>query len=412
MDRCPNCGSTIRIGAKFCTSCGFRLRESEPDAAPAVPSRSPFATTTASSEEARSSWNAASWAPAAEPAAQSDPVSESAPPSDAAPSVPRANLDADDGHGGHLEPAAVAAAEPAPEPGWHGDPAPDGEPSTWPAFPTADRGSAGAAGEAVDVAILEVPTAAHADTEADDLWPTSDDILSAFERSGQAPSNPSPFVASAELEPSDEPMPHDSSASVVDATFHGHDDARPLEPPIAAHADTGTEADDLWPTFDDSVDVEPLPVAEVPSDPAPSTAGPVESAPVPYAAEPAVSEPQSASIGAASIAVGSDAQTRANALLDELRTLLGGMSVATPAAEASEAAVADDLAEVRSDSPGDAPEVDDLRDVIASAQARPRDVDVMLALVGNADALASLLLAHDRYREAIDSAVERLRSKA
>lgn len=374
MDRCPNCGSTIRIGAKFCTSCGFRLPESEPDAAPAVPSRSPFATTTASSEEARSSWNAASWAPTAEPAAQSDSVSESAPPSDAAPSVPRPHLAVGgDGHDGHLEPAAVAAAEPAPEPERHGDPAPDGEPSAWPAFPSADWGSVGAASEAVDVAMPEAPTAA-------------------------------------ELEPSDEPMPHDSSASVVDATFHGHDDARPFEPPIAAHADT--EADDLWPTSDDSVDVEPLPTAEVPSDPAPSTAEPVESAPVPNAAEPAASEPPSASIGAASIASGSDAQTRANALLDELRTLVGGMTMSTPVGETLEAAVADELAAVRSDSPGDAPEVDDLCDVIASAQTRPRDVDVMLALVGKADALASLLLAHDRYREAIDSAVERLRAKA
>ena len=46
MTRCPNCGSAIRIGAKFCTSCGFRLTVDEPAAASAVvPSRSPFSTT-------------------------------------------------------------------------------------------------------------------------------------------------------------------------------------------------------------------------------------------------------------------------------------------------------------------------------------------------------------------------------
>lgn len=39
MTRCPNCGAEVREGAKFCTSCGFRLTEAE--AAP--PSRSPFA---------------------------------------------------------------------------------------------------------------------------------------------------------------------------------------------------------------------------------------------------------------------------------------------------------------------------------------------------------------------------------
>ena len=42
MTRCPNCGSAIRIGAKFCTSCGFRLPGDESVVAQ---SRSPFATT-------------------------------------------------------------------------------------------------------------------------------------------------------------------------------------------------------------------------------------------------------------------------------------------------------------------------------------------------------------------------------
>jgi len=46
MTRCPNCGSAIRIGAKFCTSCGFRLTVDEPvTASPVAPSRSPFSTT-------------------------------------------------------------------------------------------------------------------------------------------------------------------------------------------------------------------------------------------------------------------------------------------------------------------------------------------------------------------------------
>lgn len=45
MERCPNCGATIRPGAKFCTTCGLRL----PDAAPAgsgdATARSPFDST-------------------------------------------------------------------------------------------------------------------------------------------------------------------------------------------------------------------------------------------------------------------------------------------------------------------------------------------------------------------------------
>ena len=35
MERCPNCGASIRTGARFCTACGFRLIQ--PSDAPAVP---------------------------------------------------------------------------------------------------------------------------------------------------------------------------------------------------------------------------------------------------------------------------------------------------------------------------------------------------------------------------------------
>lgn len=43
MNRCPNCGAQNRDGAKFCTSCGFRLPADAPAFIP--PDRSPFATT-------------------------------------------------------------------------------------------------------------------------------------------------------------------------------------------------------------------------------------------------------------------------------------------------------------------------------------------------------------------------------
>jgi hypothetical protein len=46
MDRCPNCGATVRVGAKFCTTCGMRLPE--PAATPSTneeSSRSPFDST-------------------------------------------------------------------------------------------------------------------------------------------------------------------------------------------------------------------------------------------------------------------------------------------------------------------------------------------------------------------------------
>jgi hypothetical protein len=52
-----------------------------------------------------------------------------------------------------------------------------------------------------------------------------------------------------------------------------------------------------------------------------------------------------------------------------------------------------------------------LRAAVATAQARPRDVDVMLDLVSRADAIAGVLKAHDRYRAAIESAVSALKGE-
>jgi hypothetical protein len=45
VDRCPNCGQTVRPSARFCTSCGFRLPEQAPVEQPPTVGRSPFATT-------------------------------------------------------------------------------------------------------------------------------------------------------------------------------------------------------------------------------------------------------------------------------------------------------------------------------------------------------------------------------
>ncbi len=49
MNRCPNCAAQNRVGAKFCTSCGFRLPADSPS--PASSTRSPFATTSAAAPD-------------------------------------------------------------------------------------------------------------------------------------------------------------------------------------------------------------------------------------------------------------------------------------------------------------------------------------------------------------------------
>src|SRR3954452_22884572 len=45
MNRCPNCAAQNRVGAKFCTSCGFRLPADEAAPATEAATRNPFSTT-------------------------------------------------------------------------------------------------------------------------------------------------------------------------------------------------------------------------------------------------------------------------------------------------------------------------------------------------------------------------------
>jgi hypothetical protein len=51
---------------------------------------------------------------------------------------------------------------------------------------------------------------------------------------------------------------------------------------------------------------------------------------------------------------------------------------------------------------------DALAEIVADARERPRDVDVMLTLMGRAEAIASLRVAYDRCLAAIDNALAAL----
>lgn len=50
MDRCPNCGAQIRSGARFCTTCGYRLSDAESASGP-EPATEPAATTAPTTDE-------------------------------------------------------------------------------------------------------------------------------------------------------------------------------------------------------------------------------------------------------------------------------------------------------------------------------------------------------------------------
>jgi hypothetical protein len=98
---------------------------------------------------------------------------------------------------------------------------------------------------------------------------------------------------------------------------------------------------------------------------------------------------------------------RAAALLDELRELLPQLSVAQTGSTVDVENAIELLSASRA--AAETESFQSLRAAIATAQARPRDVDVMLDLVSRADALAGVIAAHDRYVTTIDKALVVLR---
>lgn len=127
VDKCPNCGQPSRPGARFCTSCGFRLPERPVEPEPSPLTRSPFATT---STVAASWWPSATaseetTAPTAETPVAAETVAAEAPTTAEEPvaasddSVIALNAPAADEAPAAEEPvAAPETAEPEPFADW------------------------------------------------------------------------------------------------------------------------------------------------------------------------------------------------------------------------------------------------------------------------------------------------------
>lgn len=129
MDRCPNCGAPVRVGAKFCTTCGFRLPEAATDVPPVadVSSTGPAEADAAGREsmavsprtDESSDWLAAAasaWPASWEPRPDPNPVSaaasvEAPPPS--ADEVPEADSTAGGGTIASVETDAAGLTEPS-----------------------------------------------------------------------------------------------------------------------------------------------------------------------------------------------------------------------------------------------------------------------------------------------------------
>lgn len=381
MERCPNCGATVRPGAKFCTTCGMRLPEAPAVESNASTNRSPF--------ESTSSISGSRW-PAEKPGQEAATGAASGyavggagdQPANADEPAAAGEVDAaaESPTSTETEPVADAAAEtPSVWP-------PLGRTSTWDdswrssAESTESAESAeSAAPETVSEAAEEpaAEAAAAPEAAADDVAPTPDTEMAEeaeteLEMVGAEP-------AADEAVAAVEPVAEEEEVAVVSETV----------------VDSETEAEALVETAEPA---EPVELEE-------SVA--LEEPDVPEETE--VPEQQPAP---AAIAVGAETTggvDRAYALLDELRSLLPGLAGGA-ASQVDISAVADELATARSDD--EAGEFTALRRAIDSARERPRDIDTMLDVSGRLDAITALHDAYERLAATVDTAVAKLRAPA
>jgi len=122
--------------------------------------------------------------------------------------------------------------------------------------------------------------------------------------------------------------------------------------------------------------------------------------------EGTVSSPQPAAVSD-----GENPFDRARRLIDELRTLIppplpSGEDKQSPAPAIPEG-LRDDLEAARSSA-----DFGELRSTLESAQARPRDVDTMLELVGRIGTMLEALNDRDRLAAAVNQAIDRLDAPA
>ena len=372
MTRCPNCGSSVRTGAKFCTTCGFRLPVESEAPADAPAPRSPFDLTSSTSVASR-------WP-------QTDETGEASAGSETA-----ARVDADTS----ADPADVQASEPAAELAAESSESESDSQATsasfsgWPSF-----GESASQGSGWDSA----PTNGTQESQG---WPA------------ESPESQPGAQEETAVWSSDPPM--GDAVSTNDQAF---DEIPGAHEPVAGSEGSGDPNDLSAFSWLQSID-KPAPAEteseiQEPDAPAAAAEEPEDARPLPAAAEEAeqpATEP-AAAITAEEPVDTSTSHERANQLLDELRALLPSLGGVESASSDVSNAVAGALEALLADSGSESERFQSLRAAVATAQARPRDVDIMLDLVARADTIAAVLAAHDRYVAGITDAVAKLRGEA
>jgi hypothetical protein len=374
MDTCSNCGSAVRPGAKFCTACGTRLNDVD------------------TSNTGTSGW-------AVGPSVEDTP-SATEPTADDDESTRKGSRESS-------ETPPVATSTPATAWQW-GSSVSDNPAERTPITQVDDEASA-SAGAAEDV-------------QASPASPGN------FQWSWDSPSAPEADESRENGEMASDAVPTDGSPGTAEAYERDNADS-PQGAEVVEHGENGDDestAEDLVGLEDREAEIAD---AAPPYDWRRSVYYSYQEK-SPTLGESGVGMPTEAESDEATAAVfddsdghgssltdSTDVQARAGELLDELRSLipaLGSTTGADPGTSGVEpsGAMLDTqglIADLESATSG-VSSSDDLRSVLESAQSRPRDMDVVLELVGRAGSLIDLLDERDRLAAAIERTLSGLRS--
>jgi len=405
MDTCSNCGAPVRPGAKFCTGCGNRLNDVDTsgsgpsgwnETAPVVenpPADEPTVGRVVSTRIV-SDGDRADPAPEPTTVASAPPATDwawgSLETDDPAARVPLTPAD----EGEPASPDSIARDEPAPMSGPAPNPAPEPFQWSWGASTTtepADEANANASANGDDSRTIAEPMVGSPPEDTHSYRPSSSETADSPADTNVSDSDaaddaatPTPLEPVADVEanaPAEDQADRDErEAELADAAppydwrqsvTYGYEEKSPSKATIASVDATGAEFK------------EPAPAASVAVADTTEQAG------------------------------STTAEARALDLLDELQSLIPTLSgeaagtqdqIDNPMGDAVNAAIRElDQSRAGVDASGD------LRAVLEAAKTRPRDMDAVLDLVGQAGRLIDLLDERDRLAAAIEQAASSLR---
>lgn len=406
MDTCSNCGASVRPGAKFCTGCGNRLNDVDTSGSgqSGWDETGPVADVPSSNESTVGrvvstrvvTDGAADHAPRPTVSASEQPATtwtwgslETDNPAARVPVTP-----AEDRESANLH--SVAGEEPATEP----VAVPSSEPFQW-SWDTPSSGEPAAEANATD----DVPppiAEPMADSPPDNVViyrpanaSTTESPGSGTNLEAQTSGEDQVDRNAREAEIADMPPPYDWRQSVT----YGYEEKSSL---------AANEVSEAVSPPSEEREEESLPVfAATGSDS--SSDGSTQPFSVDPNAEPAPSAPSAPTDH-------SGAEARALDLLDELRSLIPALSAESAALQGQMDSGTTDVVNAAiqelDDATASVGDSSDLRAVLEAATTRPRDMDVVLELVGQAGSLIDLLDERDRLVAAVERAASALRASS